>query len=212
MQAGLRHDEPRIAAPDPGQATLRRCIASGAVRPREDLLRFVVDADGRLIPDIGGRLPGRGIWLSADRDSVKTACARKLFQKAARRTLEIDPDIEDLIERLLASRCLELLGLARRAGQAVAGFEKVAGWLRQGRVALVLAAHDAAEDGRDKLRRLARDIPGIDCLSADELGRAFGRDRTVHAAVAPGALAAKLHSEAHRLEGFRRNGRERGQE
>lgn len=208
MQAGLRHDEPRDAAPGTGQATLRRCIVSGAVRPREELLRFVVDADGHLIPDVAGRLPGRGIWLSADRDSVRTARARKLFQRAAHRTIDIDPDIEDLIERLLLSRCLELLGLARRAGQAIAGFEKVAGWLRQGRVALVLAARDAADDGREKLRRMARDLPVVDCLGTDELGRAFGRERTVHAAVAPGALATKLRSEARRLEGFRRNGRE----
>lgn len=212
MQAGLRHDEPRDAAPDTGQTPLRRCIASGAVRPRAELLRFVVDADGRLIPDIGGRLPGRGIWLSPDRDSLKTACARKLFQRAARRELEIDPDIGNIVERLLANRCLDLVGLARRAGQAVAGFEKVAGWLRLGRAALVLTARDAAPDGREKLRRLGRDVPAIDCLGADELGRAFGRDRTVHAAVAPGALAAKLRSEARRLEGFRRNGRERGLE
>lgn len=212
MQAGLRHDAPRNAAPESGQATQRRCIATGAVRPREELLRFVVDADGRLIPDVAGRLPGHGIWLSADRDSIKRARARKLFHKAARRPLDIDPDIEDLIERLLLSRCLDLLGLARRAGQAVAGYEKVAGWLKQGCVALILAARDGAEDGREKLRRLARNIPAIECLSADELGRAFGRDRTVHVAVAPGALATKLRSEARRLEGFRQNGRERGLE
>ena len=208
MQAGPRHDEPRNAAPESGQTTQRRCIATGAVRPREELLRFVVDPDGRLIPDVTGRLPGRGIWLSPDRDSVKRARARKLFQKSAHRALDIDPDIEDLIERLLLSRCLDLLGLARRAGQAVAGYEKAASWLRQGRVALVLAARDGAEDGREKLRRLVRNIPAIECLSADEMGSAFGRDRTVHAAVAPGALSAKLRLEAHRLMGFRQNGRE----
>lgn len=212
MQTGLRHDEPRTATPDSGHAVVRRCIASGAVRPREELLRFVVDADGRLIPDVYGRLPGRGIWLSADRDSVKRACARKLFQKAARRALDIDPELDDVIERLLVARCLDLLGLARRAGQAVAGFEKVAGWSRAGLAAVVLAARDGAGDGRGKLRRMAPGVPVIDCLAADELGRAFGRDRTVHVAVAAGALAAKLQSEARRLEGFRRNGRERGLE
>lgn len=212
MQAGLRHEGPRNAAPESGQAVQRRCIATGAVRPREELLRFVVDAEGRLIPDVAGRLPGRGIWLSADRDSVKRARARKLFQKAARRPLEIDPDLDELIERLLVARCLDLLGLARRAGQAVAGYEKVAGWLKQGCAAVILAASDGAEDGREKLRRLARNKPAIECLSADELGRAFGRERTVHAAVAPGALAAKLISETRRLGGFRQIGRERGLE
>ncbi len=203
MQAGLRHDTPRVAAPRDGHAAQRRCIVTGEVRPRDHLLRFVVDADGRLTPDIAGRLPGRGIWLSPDRDSVKRARARKLFERAARRNLQIENDLDDRVESLLASRCIELIGLARRAGQAVAGFEKVHAVLRKKRGALLLAARDGAQDGRDKLRAVAPDLPLLECLEADELGRAFGRDRTVHAVLSRGALAAKLLIEARRLRGFR---------
>ncbi len=203
MQAGLRHDTPRNAAPREGQTAHRRCIVTGEVRPRDELLRFVVDAEGRLTPDIAGRLPGRGIWLSPDRDSVKRARARKLFERAARRALQIDEGLDDQIETLLASRCVELIGLARRAGQALAGFEKVRAMLRQGRGAVLLAARDGAEDGCEKLRAVAPDLPVVDCLEADELGRAFGRERTVHAALSHGALAGRLQVEARRLKGFR---------
>ncbi len=203
MQAGLRHDTPRVAAPRDGHAAQRRCIVTGEVRPRDELLRFVVDADGRLTPDIAGRLPGRGIWLSPDRDSVKRARARKLFERAARRKLQIEDDLDDRIETLLASRCIELIGLARRAGQAVAGFEKVHAVLRKKRGALLLAARDGAQDGRDKLRAAAPDLPLLESLEADELGRAFGRDRTVHAVLSRGTLATKLLTEARRLGGFR---------
>jgi len=203
MQAGLRHDTPRAAAPREGQTAQRRCIVTGEVRPREELLRFVVDSEGRLTPDVAGRLPGRGIWLSPDRDSVKRARARKLFERAARRTLQIADGLDDQIETLLVSRCVELIGLARRAGQAVAGFEKVRAMLRQGRGAVLLAARDGAEDGREKLRAAAPELPVLDCLEADELGRAFGRERTVHAALSRGALAAMLQVEARKLSGFR---------
>jgi predicted RNA-binding protein YlxR (DUF448 family) len=203
MQAGLRHDTPRNAAPREGQTAQRRCIVSGEVRPREELLRFAVDAEGQLTPDITGRLPGRGIWLSPDRDSVKRARARKLFERAARQALQIDDDLDDRIEMLLAARCVELIGLARRGGQALAGFEKVRAMLRQGRGTVLLAARDGAEDGREKLRAAAPELPVVDCLEADELGRAFGRERTVHAALSHGALAAKLQVEARKLKGFR---------
>lgn len=203
MQAGLRHDTPRNAAPRDGQTTQRRCIATGELRPREELLRFVVGPEGRLTPDIAGRLPGRGIWLSPDRDSFKRACARKLFERAARRALTIDNGLDDRIETLLVSRCVELIGLARRAGQAVAGFEKVRASLRQGRDVLLLAARDGAEDGRAKLRALVPELPVLDNLEADELGRAFGRERTVHAAVSNGALASRLRIEMRKLAGFR---------
>ncbi|UCH73676.1 MAG: RNA-binding protein [Rhodospirillales bacterium] len=203
MHAGIRHDTAPAAAPRDRRSAHRRCIVTAEVRPREELLRLVVDPDGRLVPDVANCLPGRGIWLSPDRDSVKRAQARKLFERAARRALQVEDDLDDQIERLLAARCVELIALARRAGQAVAGFEKVRGILRQRRQGVLLAARDGAEDGREKLRNVAPALPVIDCLQADELGRAFGRDRTVHAFLSPGALAARLQSEARRLKGFR---------
>lgn len=203
MQAGLRHDTPRTAAPAQNRTAQRRCIVTGDVRAREELLRFVVDPSGQLIPDISGRAPGRGFWLSPDRDSVKAALSRKLFARAARRTLEINPALDRQVEELLVARCVDFIGLARRAGQAVAGFEKVRARLKQGEAGILLAALDGAADGREKLRRLAPGVTVLDCLAADEMGRAFGRDHAVHAVLAPGALADKLELEARKLKGFR---------
>ena len=203
MQAGLRHDTPRTAASADSRMVQRRCIVTGESRAREDLLRFVVDPSGHLIPDISGQAPGRGIWLSADRDSVKTALSRKLFTRAARRALDINPELDRKVEELLVARCIELIGLARRAGQAVAGFEKVRARLKQGEAGILLAALDGAEDGREKLRRLAPGLTVLNCLTSDEMGRAFGREHAVHAVLAPGALAVKFELVARKLNGFR---------
>lgn len=203
MQAGLRHDTPLTAAPADSRTAQRRCIVTGDVRAREELLRFVVDPSGHLILDITGRAPGRGIWLTPSRDNVRTALSRKLFARAARRALEIDPELDRKVEELLAIRCIELIGLARRAGQAVMGFEKVRARLKQGKAAILLAALDGAEDGREKLRRLAPEMSVVDCLTSEEMGRAFGRDHAVHAVLALGALAMKVELEARKLKGFR---------
>jgi predicted RNA-binding protein YlxR (DUF448 family)/ribosomal protein L7Ae-like RNA K-turn-binding protein len=203
MQAGLRHDTPRAAAPAQNRTAQRRCIVTGEVRPREELLRFVVDPSGRVIPDITGRAPGRGIWLTPDREAVRKAVSRKLFARAARRAVEADPALDDVLEGLLASRCVELIGLARRAGQAVSGFEKVRARLKQGQAAILIEASDAAVDGREKLQRLAAGVTVLDCLTSEEMGRAFGRDQAVHAMLAPGALAQKFELEARKLKGFR---------
>lgn len=181
----------------------RRCIASGEVRPAEGMLRFVAGPDGNVVPDLAARLPGRGIWLSARRDMVNTAVAKNLFSKAARRKLTAPADLGDLIERLLARRCVELLGLARRAGQAIVGFEKVKAELKSKRGAVLLAASDGAADGRDKIRALAPALPLIEVFSAAELGAAFGRDHSVHVLLLPGKLAESVRIEAARLSGFR---------
>ena len=182
---------------------LRRCIVSNQQLPASGMVRFVVGPDSIIVPDVAGRLPGRGIWLSADRNIIKTACARNLFAFAAHQPVKVDEGLAEQVETLLVRRCIEYLGLARRAGQAVAGFVKVKGWLREGRAAVLLAASDGSMDGRNKLRRSVRNLPEINLLRAAELGVAFGRDETVHAVIAPGGLSDKFIETAARLSGFR---------
>jgi predicted RNA-binding protein YlxR (DUF448 family) len=185
------------------EGSLRRCIVSGALRPPEEMVRFVVGPDATVVPDVGRSLPGRGIWLSPARDVVNTAVAKKLFARAARARVTAPDDLADRVEALLARRCLEILGLARRAGQAVAGYEKVRARLSAGQAALLLEASDAAAGGQEKIRALAPDLPMIALFDAAALGAALGRDAAVHVAVSPGRLAERLVHEALRLAGFR---------
>jgi uncharacterized protein len=170
---------------------------------RAALLRFVVAPDGTVVPDVEARLPGRGLWLTARRDIVERAVARRLFARAARRPVSVPAELADRIESLLARRCGELLGLARRGGGAVAGFDRVEEAMRRGRAGLLLDALDGAEGGRRRLAVPARDVPRARVLTAAELGAAFGRERIVYAAVGDGALATRLLGELSRLAGMR---------
>jgi len=195
-----------LAAGDGAEEELgpnRRCLVTGEVHLISGLVRFVVGPDGTLVPDIEGRLPGRGMWLSASRDVVNKALAKNVFARVARRPVNVAPDLADLVERLLARRCVELLGMARRAGQAVAGFDRVHAALAGASGGLLIEAADGAEDGRGKLRALERDVPVAASLSGEELGAAFGRERIVHVLLAPGRLADRLQAETERLAGFR---------
>ena len=176
---------------------------TGEVRDRARLLRFVVGPDGEIVPDVEARLPGRGLWLMPRRDIVERAVAKRVFARAARRPVVVAPELPDRVESLLARRCIDGLGLARRAGLAVAGFDKVCEALRRHRAGLLLSALDGAEGGRGKLAALARDLPQASVLTAAELGAAFGRERIVHAALADGPLCRRLWFDLIRLAGLR---------
>ncbi|MEQ8357363.1 MAG: RNA-binding protein [Kiloniellaceae bacterium] len=185
----------------------RRCLASGQVMPKSQLLRFVVDPDGVVVPDLNERLPGRGLWLQPRRDMMDKACARNLFAKAAKRQVRVPEDISQQVEQLALRRCLDLLGLARRAGAVAVGFEKVKSALRAGEVGVLLQAADAAEDGRHKIQALARAVgprvPQEQLCGAGDLGAAVGREAAVHVAIAPGRFAESLKREVLRLAGLR---------
>lgn len=186
---------------------LRRCIASGESLPSEGLIRFVVSPDGALVPDLAAELPGRGLWMTAHRDALTKALAGKGFSRAARRQITVPPDFGDQITALLLRRTMQLLGIARKAGVAICGREKVEAQARAGKIGVLIAAADGSEDGKTKLLRLAKavtpDIYYVSWLSAAELSLAFGRENVIHAAIAKGRLADRFLIEADRLLGFR---------
>jgi uncharacterized protein len=179
---------------------MRRCLVTGEERPKADLVRFVVGPDDTVVPDVDGRLPGRGLWTLARRDIVAAAVARRLFSRAAKRPAKADADLPDRVAALLLRRCVEGLGLARRAGQAVAGAEQVRAWIEAGRCAVVVVATDASADGR---RKIAGDLPTASALRSDELGAAFGREALTYVGLAPGELARRVTIDSARLAGFR---------
>ena len=198
---GRDADKPHSAEARCGSA--RRCIVSGSTLPVSSLVRFVVGPGDCVVPDICATLPGRGMWLSADRNTVKTAQAQRHFSRAARQAVSVADDLVDQVEALLAKRCIDLIGLARRGGQAICGFEKVRGWLEEGGAGCLVIAEESAASGREKLVFMGADAPVIRALTADEIGRAFGREHSVFAALKTGGLAHKFVVDAERLNGFR---------
>ena len=182
---------------------LRRCVVSRERLPKERMIRFVVGPDRALVPDLAARLPGRGIWLSARRDVLQAATSRGAFAKAARGPVNVPPELSALLQAALARRVGEILGLARRAGQAVCGFQKAREMLVAGKAG---AAVEASDGSPEEIARFlgghAAHIPVVQPLDAETLGAIFGRDRVVHVIVAKGRLADMVADEASRLAGL----------
>lgn len=181
----------------------RRCIATGESQPKAGLIRFALGPDGQVVPDVLGRLPGRGIYVSADRDAIGRAAAKGLFARAARQPVKVPEGLADLVEDQLARRVVDLISLARKAGQAVAGYEKVKDWLTSDQARVLIQASDGSERGKAKLRPPAGEGTFIGCLTARELGLAFGREHAIHGALAGGGLTTRVVEEAARLAGIR---------
>lgn len=188
----------------------RRCLVSGETGPKSGLLRFVVGPDDSVVPDILGRLPGRGMYVTAERAVLDKAVARKLFSRAARRQVAVPPDLTEQVEQALLRRVVELISLARKAGLAVAGFEKTKSWLVSGEAEVLMQAADGSDRGKSKLRPPEGTGLVIDALSGAELGLAFGRENVIHGALAGGGLTTRVVEEASRLAGLRPDGGSKG--
>ncbi|MDJ0826317.1 MAG: RNA-binding protein [Rhodobacter sp.] len=182
----------------------RRCIATGESQPKAGLIRFVAGPGGRIVPDLAQKLPGRGIWVSADRAALDTAVKKRLFARAAKQSVDVPETLTEDVTRQLAARVVELIALSRKAGRAVAGYEKVKSWLDKGEAAILIQAADGSGRGKSKLSSPPGKGTYIGVLTAQELGLAFGREHVIHAALAAGRLTERVVEEAARLSGLRK--------
>jgi len=190
------HPKDRSGGPE------RKCIATGKVRPTRELLRFVVGPDGQAVPDMLEKLPGRGIWVSAERAALERAVNKGLFSRAARQKIKAPCDLCDTVEGQLAHRVVNLISLARKGGAAVSGYEKVKAWLAGDEAEVLIQASDGSGRGKSKL---STPYGGnfVGWLTSAEIGQAFGRQSAVHAALRAGGLAQRVVEEAARLKGLR---------
>jgi predicted RNA-binding protein YlxR (DUF448 family) len=185
----------------------RRDIVSGEVMDEGRLIRFVAGPDGLVVPDLARKLPGRGLWVESQRGQVELAVRKNVFARAARAQVRPPADLADLTERLLVRRLLDALGLAKRSGELISGFDRVAEALQKGKAAWMIEAADGASDGRRKLlaiaRRAAQPPRLIGVFSADELGLALGLDNVIHLAFLAGRASDRWTQDVDRLSGFR---------
>lgn len=195
LQTQPRNETTAPAAVPPGS---RRCLVSGEVKPKEKLVRFVLDPSGSLVPDLEGRLPGRGLWVSADRATIEDSCRKNPFSRAAKTRVQVPADLMDMLDRLFARRCLQLLGLARAARAVVTGQPQVEEALSNDTLSYILLAADAGRDVRKKLARATLAPSGFD---REALGAALGRDHLVAVGLRRHPLADKLHTELLRWHG-----------
>lgn len=188
----------------------RTCIVTRLEKPAQEMVRFVVNPQDEVVPDLKGKLPGRGAWVSLGRTQVGEAVKRNLFSKAFARSVVAPPTLPDLVSNLLLESVVRGLSMANKAGLVVSGFSKVDAAVRNGQVALLLHVDDAAEDGKRKLKSAnsatvllgGPETEFFDCLGLTDMEKALGSNSIVHVAVKHGGAADSLKRNLVRLNTY----------
>jgi predicted RNA-binding protein YlxR (DUF448 family) len=194
-------------------ATMRMCAVTREVRPIGELIRFVVSPEGEVVADLKRKLPGRGMWITASRQTVAEAVRRNQFSKGFKREIRAAVTLPADTEALLVRTATEALAMAAKAGQVVSGFSKVEGALAQGQAQALIHATDGAADGIRKLDAILRqkrgnlgesqDFPIANVLTSAELDLALGRSNVIHAALLAGPASKTFLSRCQILVRYR---------
>jgi uncharacterized protein len=186
----------------------RLCAATRSVRPTSELIRFVVGPHGEAVPDVKGKLPGRGIWVTATRTALDEAIKRKAFARGFKREVRLPSDFVARTEELLEKGVRDALAMAGKAGLVAAGFVRAETALVNQEVVALLHATEASAEGTRKLeaagrRRSERPLVVIGFLTSAQLDLALNRPNVIHAALLAGPASEAVLARCRRLERFR---------
>lgn len=186
----------------------RQCALTREPKQADDLIRFAVGPDDQLVPDVDGKAPGRGVWISLGQTFIEQAIKRNAFAKSLKSPVKVPADLAKITQSRLEQRLTGALGLSRKAGQIVTGATKVKSALANGSVSTLLTASDAAPDGRRKIMQSLHGAPNagrirhFELLSAEQMSLATGLENVIHAALTQGAAAQSAGNRADRLFRF----------
>ncbi|MGH6837418.1 MAG: RNA-binding protein [Methylocella sp.] len=188
----------------------RTCIVTRAKGLPEDMIRFVAGPSAIVVPDIGRKLPGRGVWVTARACHVAEAVKRQAFSRGFKTKVVASENLAAEVEALLTKDCLQALSLACKAGQVVRGLAKVEGAIAAGVVACLVHAEDCGAEGRHKLgqslrRRYGdeRARPRVELFASGQLSLALGRPNVIHAALIEGRASERFLQRCRKLTLFR---------
>jgi predicted RNA-binding protein YlxR (DUF448 family) len=138
-------------------------------------VRLVLGPDGKLLPDLYGRLPGRGIHLCPDFACFKKAAENNSLSRSLRTSARIE-DVTRLFEIVLESsrdQVRAILSTAARSGCLLAGRSNVQKALEKRQLALVVLAEDASASLRRETisRAEGKNIPCHTLLTVADLSR-----------------------------------------
>lgn len=183
----------------------RKCIVTGEVLEKEQLLRFVKAPDGRIVPDFKKRLPGKGVYVVNAKTALEKAIKANLFAKALKEKARVDAELAEQVEHLLLKQALDAISLAKKAGVLILGMDKVTEAVKKGKVAFLLEASDAGSDGHKKMMAYAKNLEVFNLFKIEELDKELARENTVYLALAKGNMAKAVRETFVRLTSFLTN-------
>lgn len=207
----LEGEVPEGQVPAEEEGPERTCVVTRRKASPDAMVRFVVGPGATIVPDIRRRLPGRGVWVMACEATVAEAVRKGAFPRGFKAKVVVDPTLASLVGDLLVRDALQSLAMANKAGAVTTGFAKVEAAIGAGRVAAVLHASDASEDGVRKLdavqrregQRHAGGAPAIKLFASQQLDLALGRTNVIHASLAVGPAGHAFLKRCQRAVTYR---------
>lgn len=78
---------------------MRSCVVTKEKLPKMELLRIVRTTDGNIVPDVSGKINGRGAYIKKDIETLEKAKKSRVLEKVFE--IKISEDVYDEISKII---------------------------------------------------------------------------------------------------------------
>lgn len=181
----------------------RKCIATGEIKPADELLRFVKTAGSHFVPDFDKKSAGRGFYVSNSKTMLHKALEKNLFIKSIHMFLKIPEDFEQQVINLLYRQGLDDLKKAAKAGMVLTAQKQVEQSISNNEAAFLLVASDVQTN--DEQQTFGSNLDVFKMYTSQDLSQTLQQNNTDVLSVSKSDIAQTVYQHMKRYQTFMEN-------
>ena len=172
---------------------------------KDDFIKISLSPDNKLIPDLSDKLPGKSVWLPADKALIVDILRKEDLKTYFGVSKIFSSDLVSLIEMVLRKRILSSISMTKKSGVLVIGLDAIKTQLIQKRHCLILVAI-GAKSVADKFFFTSKTASIFEnMLEQKDLEKSTGKYNVKYVGIFSKNFKKTIQEDLNKLKGFIEN-------
>ena len=169
---------------------------------KDDLIKICLSPDNKLLPDLRDNLPGKSVWLPADKTLIVDILRKEDLKTYFGVSKIFSPDLVSIIEMILRKRILSSISMTKKTGALAIGLDAIKTQLIQKRHCLIIVAR-GARSLADKSFFVSKNISVFESLlEQKDLEKSTGKINVKYVGIFSKNFKKTIQVDLNKLKGF----------
>ena len=121
----------------------KKIFLNSSIINKDDFIKICLSPDNKLIPDLCDKLPGKSVWLPANKTFIVDILRKEDLKTYLGVSKIFSRDVVYIIEMILRNKILSSISMTKKSGVLAIGLDAIKTQLIQKRHCLIIVARGA---------------------------------------------------------------------
>jgi len=169
---------------------------------KDDFIKICLSPDNKLIPDLCEKLPGKSVWLPADKAFIVDILKKEDLKTYFGVSKIFLPDLVSIIELVLRKKIMSSISMTKKSGVLAIGLDAIKTQLIQNRHCLIIVAMGAKSLGNKSFFASENVSIFESLLEQKDLEKSTGKFNVKYVGVFSKNFKKTIQVDLNKLKGF----------